>query len=277
VLWVLFSLPVGLGFAQGGGVKSLKLISISAICAVMSIVLRAVTLGWNGIGSFAGDFIHSFVAGYWFLWAYVALTLLAPILNAALEGERSAVNARVIPLFVLIFGWAFLTHVPGVKSLVPQTSGVGALSCLMMASVYLAARIIRLREYDRYLHGLKFWGVVGVSAIACAAGFSHYDSPFALIVAVGLFQFVRKLSLPEWLGRVVMWVAPSMFAVYILHQAYRGFGFVGLGMEIGNRIGVYSLGLQTFVAAVVVFTLCVAMDSLRRCTVLVFARGGAKK
>lgn len=63
----------------------------------------------------------------------------------------------------------------------------------------------------------------------------------------------------------------------ILHQTYRGFGFVGLGMEIENRIGVCSLGLQTFVAAFVVFILCVTLDSFRRCAVLVFARGRVKK
>lgn len=242
----------------------MKLIFTSAICAVMSIGLKIVTSGWQGFGTFAGDFLHSFAIGYWFLWAYVALMLLSPILNAALEGERKEVNARVIPLFVLIFGWAFLTHVPGVKLLVPHTAGVTALSCLMMAAVYLAARIIRLREYDRYLQGWKFWSIVGLSTVLCAAGFSHYDSPFALIVAVGLFQLVRKLKLPEWFGRIVLWIAPSMFAVYILHQTYRGLNFVGLGMRIGESMGISCAIIQTFVAAVIVFVSCVAIDGLRR-------------
>lgn len=247
-----------------GGVKSLKLIFTSAICSVMSIGLKVVTSGWHGFGAFAGDFLHSFVTGYWFLWAYVALMLLSPILNAALEDERKDVNARVIPLFILIFGWAFLTHVPGLKSLVPQTAGVTALSCMMMAAVYLAARLIRLREYDRYLQGWKFWSVVGFAIFACAAGFSHYDSPFALIVAVGLFQFIRKLRLPEWFGRIVLWIAPSMFAVYILHQTYSGFNFVGMGLRIGETMGITSAAVQTFVAAVIVFVSCVAIDGLRR-------------
>lgn len=251
------------GICSGVG-KSLKLIFTSAICAVMSIGLKVITSGWYDFGTFVGDFLHSFVTGYWFLWAYVALMLLSPILNAALEGGHSAVNARVIPLFVLIFGWAFLTHVPGVKSLVPQTSGVGALSCLMMAAVYLAARLIRMYEYDRYLQGWKFWSVVLISTVLCALGFSHYDSPFALIVAVGFFQFIRKLSLPRWFGRVVLWISPSMFAVYILHQTYRGFGFVGMGMSVGDSMGIASACIQTLVAAVVVFVSCVAVDSIRR-------------
>lgn len=249
---------------RSGGIKSLKLVFTSAICAVMSIGLKVVTSGWHGFGTFVGDFLHSFVTGYWFLWAYVALMLLSPILNAALEGERKDVNARVIPIFLLIFGWAFLTHIPGVKALVPHTAGVTSLSCLMMAAVYLAARLMRLREYDRYLQGWKFWSIVLVSLVMCAAGFSHNDSPFALIVAVGLFQFIRKLRLPEWFGRIVLWIAPSMFAVYILHQTYRGFGFVGYGMHVSERIGVPSTYLQTFIAAVVVFVSCVAIDGMRR-------------
>lgn len=258
------------GIRSGG--KSMKHILTSAICAVMSIGLKVVTSGWHGIGALVGDFLHSFVTGYWFLWSYVALMLLAPILNAALEGERKEVNARVIPLFVLIFGWAFLTHIPGVKSLVPNTSGVTALSCLMMAAVYLAARLIRLRGYDCYLHGWKFWSMVGISAIACTAGFSHYDSPFALIVAVGFFQLIRKLRLPEWLGRMILWIAPSMFAVYILHQTYRGFGFVGMGMRIGETMGISCAAIQTFVAAVIVFVSCVVLDGLRRGTGMLISR-----
>ena len=244
--------------------KSVKLIFASAICALISIGLKVMYSDWRGVGVHANDFLHSFVTGYWFLWAYVALMLISPILNAALEGDRKTVNARVVPFFVLIFGWAFLTHIPGVKSFVPQTSGVTALSCLMMAAVYLTARIIRLREYDRYLRGWKFWCVVGISAIVCAAGFSHYDSPLALIVAIGLFQLVRKLRLSECLSRVVLWVAPSMFAVYILHQTYRGFNFVSMGMRVGDSMGIASACIQTLVAAVVVFVSCVGVDGLRR-------------
>ena len=241
-------------------VKVFKLIGISAVCSMISVCIC------YRVGVIY-DFVYSFTKGYWFLWAYVALLIVSPILNAAIEGEKRIVNKRIIPLLAVVFIWSFMTHVPILKNYMPKTAGVSDLSFLMMSGVYIVARLIRERQYDRYLRGNLFWGAFIVSIVLCCLGFSHYDSIFSLIVAVGMFQIVRNIRMPIWLGRIVLLILPSVFPIYILHQTYKGFNFVKMGMDIGRILHGSHPFIQTFVAAVVVFWSCAAVDMARRSVV----------
>ncbi len=261
---------VGFVFISGwfgirpGWKKFARIIVLGATCAFLSVIIRNLSGGWSNPGGLVKDSLFSLITGYWFLWAYLGLMVLAPILDAAIAGDEKTVNRLVLPLFCMVYGWSFSTHIPIVKDYIPISSGVTALSCLTMSATYVAARLIRTRGYDRYMHGWKFWLAVFWAVIASAVGFSHYDSPFALIVAVGGFQAVRKIKLPHALQKAIVFIAPSMFSVYLLHQAYRGFGFVGLGMKLAEPIaGGFAL-FETFTAAIIVWMSCSAIDILRR-------------
>ena len=249
--------------------KCCRLIFIGVICALISIELNCLVSG--GMMRVV-DVLYACMKGYWFLWAYLALMMVSPLLNAALGGDESEVNKRIWPLLALVFGWAFLTHIPFIKCYVPTTAGVTALSFVTMAGVYVVARIIRQRRYDRYFASAWFWCVFVVSSVLCWLGFSHYDSVFALIVAVGVFQIVRKLQLPDIGSRIVLAISPSMFAVYLLHQTIHGFNFVEFGMKTGMTVFDDSSKCCTFVAAVVVFAGCVFLDLLRRLCVAMFTK-----
>ena len=190
--------------------------------------------------------------------------MLAPILNFALEGDNAIVGKRVLPLLVIVFVWSFLTHIPIIKSYIPSTSGVTALSFLTMAGIYIVARLMRIRRYDQQMNHWALLIAFVASVGLCCIGFSHYDSPCALIVAVGVFQIVRHVHLPKRLAGFILLISPSMFPVYILHQTYSGFGFVNMGMRAGAAIGISNLWLLTFFAALVVFVSCIATDLIRR-------------
>lgn len=45
-----------------------------------------------------------------------------------------------------------------------------------------------------------------------------YVSPLAIAVAFFGFSFVVNINLPKWIERVVCFVSPSMFGVYLLHE-----------------------------------------------------------
>ena len=243
--------------------KLVRMLGLGLTCSIISVLLRYVTGGWCGIVPAFKDVLCAFVKGYWFLWAYICLMALSPILNAAIDGNERTVNVRVIPLMVIIFGWAFLTHVPVVKNFIPTTAGVTASSCLMMSAVYIVARLVRCYKYDRFFHGWKFHAIIILSFVVCGIGFSHYDSVFSLVLSIGVFQMIRRIDIPEWFGRTVSFVSPSMFAVYLLHQTVHGYNFVEQGMLFARRVFDFAF-LETFLASIFVWTACVGVDLVRR-------------
>ena len=268
--WIYYLMrPCVVGFVFISGWFGLKLnvrkvaalLFTGATCAVIAVGMKIIICRDGRMA----EAIYSFVNGYWFLWAYLVLLLISPIINAALEGDRTVVNHRIFPLLLIVFGWSFLTHIPIIKGFVPASAGVTAQSFLMMVGVYAIARIVRDRGYDHYLRGGCFWFLVFCSIIMCALGFSHYDSPFALLVAIGAFQLVRKVNLPcGFFSIVILMISPSMFAVYILHQTFYGFQFVRYGMKVSGRIITSDAFFQTLCAAILVFFSCIALDICRR-------------
>lgn len=244
--------------------KFLRLIFLGFICAFFSVLINKIySAGSINTWIVLKDSYMSLVKGYWFLWAYIGLMALAPILNSAVEGEEKSVNTRVAPLLIMIFIGAFLSHIPVIKNYIPQSAGITSLSCLMMSAVYVVARVIQLRGYERYLYCKWFLILALISIISCYLGFSHYASPFGMIVAVFLFAIVRKIQIPKMFHGVIIFIAPSMFAVYLIHQAVHGFSFVREGMQIAATFSSSAI-LQTFIASVFVFITCLLVDLLRR-------------
>ena len=190
--------------------------------------------------------------------------LISPILNSIFEGNDKKIKNRVIPLFILILGWSFLTHIPIIKEYIPNTSGVDPLSCLTMSCIYVLARIIRMKEYDRYIKGYIFWSIFSISVIFCAIGFSHYDSIFSLIVVVGIFQIFNHFKFHNYISKLSLFIAPSMFSVYIIHQTYHGFDFINTSMRLVQRMSINNQYVQTLFAAIIVFFSCVVIDLPRR-------------
>ena len=79
---------------------------------------------------------------------------------------------------------------------------------------------------------------------------------------------LKNIKLNDCVGRAVTFLAPSMFSVYILHQCWRGLGFVKFGMSLSDMTSGCA-AIQTFLAAVVVFVTCIAIDIMfRRCVVM---------
>ncbi len=243
--------------------KILKLILLGFVCAFLSVLINSIYNGSVDILHVLKDSYLSLVKGYWFLWAYIGLMMLSPILNTAVEGSEKSVNLRILPLIIMIFLGAFLTHIPVIKNYIPQSAGITSLFCLMMAAVYVVARVIQLRGYERYLFCKWFLILALISVIFCYFGFFHYASPFGMIVAVFLFAIVRKIQIPKMFHGVIYFIAPSMFAVYLIHQAVHGFSFVREGMQIAAKFSSSAI-LQTFIASTFVLACCMFIDFIRR-------------
>lgn len=210
----------GIKFSWG---KVLQLIATAVICTGISFAGQLI-LGWP-LTEYG--FYEYIISGNWFLWAYVVLMMIAPLIDKALstvERPREALT-WAMPLLILVFGWNFLSGMPVVGRYLPHPSGFGTHTFLMMIGVYLAARLFRIFNIENRLLGLKLWVPLLASGALCAVGLSHYDSPVAFVFMATLFVVFKRKNFAR-VGNVAALLGPSMFSVYLLHWSPLGLQFL---------------------------------------------------
>ena len=148
---------------------------------------------------------------YWYFTAYFMLFLVSPLLNVAITYTPQKLFG-----FVLLISLFFLTVC---QSTVLCTNAFGTnsgYSFVWLAVLYCVGGYIG-----------KYGACV---LIVCGAEqiFSHYkeaihnrlaayNSPFVLLMAVGLLTAFAGLQLPKWMTKGVGWLAPLSFGVYLIH------------------------------------------------------------
>lgn len=109
--------------------------------------------------------IHMFRSA-WFLWAYVLMMALAPLVDRALEGGVGRGLQFLAPLFLTVFVWGFLSARPVLRDVLPITAGINAYSGLTLLGVYAGARVIRKVGFGGCLgRGRLLW--IGGGGVRC--------------------------------------------------------------------------------------------------------------
>ena len=161
---------------------------------------------------------------YWFVWAYLVLYIMAPILNAYIEKSDKQTLKRFLILFFVIQTVASIFTNNGFYK-----AGYDPLSFF---GLYLLARYFKLyiENKGKYLYLLIFSLCVLSNTIACFItpylGVNYetvfsicgsYVNPLNIIGALGLLLFFTKL---DFKSKAVNYVATSCFAVYLLHMHF---------------------------------------------------------
>lgn len=259
--YVLYSCVVGFVFISGWfGIdfkfrKLLRLWGVAFYAAFVAIVVSV----WGGMGDWRLS-VSDILRTNWFLNGYCVLMLLAPLVNLAVERRF---YSPVCCLLTLVFGWAFLTTVPGIKHCVPRAAGVADYSGLTLVGIYALARVIRVEEVETWLSTKMRTLVFVVSLTAVFCHLSAYASPFAFGLAAMAFLFVKGVQIPIWLERIAIWMAPSMFAVFLIHSNRLGFGLMARMEDMLCQAGL-PLELSLFLTGGIVFVVCFLMDCPRR-------------
>lgn len=245
--------------------KIAKLYGIAFWCAIMSVLGR-VYVDQNLPGGGVNIIVESWrqLTDYWFLHAYVFMMMLAPMVDSALESKRS-IRLWLMPLVLLCFGWslanAVLNSHPSIKWIIPNTPGLGAYTGLTLIGVYAVGRVYRLKR-DKIHPPHWAWAALAiVSLIGCVFELGHYNSPCSVVLAIVGFMVCEKIRMPEWLGCAVMFVAPSMFSVYLL-QTNRF--FIPKFAMISEGLISLPLPMRYFCTACIVFVICTMCDFGRR-------------
>lgn len=223
----------------------------------------------------------------WFGNAYLGLLVLAPILNAAEES-----------LIKMDKGWLFkswaLYAVMMVVSWLPlswfnidvKIIGWEAHSMNQLMFMYWTGRVLSQYQWTKKI---QVWKILIASIMLMAANFGWaiatgltrqsafwqsilvhnkiYNNPIVIALSVSVFLIFIRVGFPAFLKNACTFLGPSMFSVYLLHEASSHLVSVSLysrylvfyrGTDLTCRVCSVAL------TACLVFSICVIIDLIRR-------------
>lgn len=246
--------------------KVISLLLSSAWCLMVIVGIR---YSFNGTGWSCDVFCGC----DWFLWAYVLLMCFAPIFESVFSGQEKKV-ALVLPILFVVFIWSYMSMWPILKGRIPAPVGFSPRSFLTLIGIYLVARMMKIYNV---VSRLSIGWIIGIGVVSVGAtwvGFGHYNSVFALGVALSGFALFSRLTVPPLLGRIVFWCVPSLFPIYLLHANSLGFPLlvkVNAWFIDGCHVPLY---MGYFLTSLTVFGACLIVDLFRRCVVYGVQRSG---
>ena len=269
----------GIRFSWG---KVLRLHGVAAYAAIVC-ALYSMAGGNCSTGAFLQTAFNLW-KGFWFLHAYVLLMLVSPCINAAFESlSEGKLFSVALPLLAIPFCWSFAHDVPLLRRFVPDTEGLSAYSGLTFIGVYVAGRLARRFE-SRIVPNVKIL-LISISALTviCALGFGRYHSPFAMLLAACWF-FIFKLASPQLLHRIVVFMIPSVFPIYLFHS-HGAVGFPVIRqiqeflsrMTVGNDSSCLKVIAVWMSSAIIIFAGGLLLDLPRRMVVCLVARLTGRK
>lgn len=209
---------------------------------------------------------------YWFVYAYLVLYILSPVLNAFVERASKREFLGVLVGF-------FVVQTLGMKQLASLYQyGYGTLSFI---GLYLLARYLRLYVVDRlktpkvfFLLGYVCCALVQLSLLLYVASTGDYEwmhefnqfstnytNPLTILGSCFLLLFFSRLNFQS---RVINWLAAGSLSVYILHQCLLVRPvYKEVVQHLYNENSLLLFGLFTLLFLMGVYLVAVLVDQLR--------------
>lgn len=210
--------------------------------------------------------------GYWFVYAYLMLYLLSPVLNAFVERATQREFLGVLAAF-------FIVQTLGMR----QLSGIfdHGYSTLSFIGLYLLARYLRLYVAHRETvpNVVLLLGYVGCAMLQliimlliavggdkeCLHEFNqistNYTNPLIIIGAAFLLLFFSRLN---FTSRIINWLAAGSLSVYVFHQNLLARPvFKETVQHLHSEHGALAFAGLTFLFLVGVYLMAVLIDQLR--------------
>lgn len=188
--------------------------------------LIAVVLGFSvfSISHLLDNMFVFLVHGNWFFVSYLALYMLAPILNAYIEKvEVRQLGWMVLAFYAFqtIFGWIF-------KNCIEFSQGLTFVSFmgLYLLGAYLRRTTLNCFRWKASINLMVYVGVgllcVGISMLSNYIGFSKdiysYISPLQILQTIYLFLFFKKLTIRSQYDKMILFFSSSAFAALLMHS-----------------------------------------------------------
>lgn len=221
-----------------------------------------------------------FSGEYWFISAYIALYLLAPIMNILLNKlTKNQFRYLVIMLLIML----------GVVKLFFNPSGIFAAGMLPVLMMYIIGAYIKkfvdIKPKKQYFIKYVLLTIIFVliyilvSVVSMAITneglyrafrrflieFREYNSILIVIMTIFIFMKFKTMTIKSKLfSKLITVIAPSVFAIYVIHQSINIRDTMWLHMGIMDYAN--SWGLLPYILGCIlgVFVACLAIDLLRR-------------
>lgn len=248
--------------------------SVAVSCVFFAIVPESRT-----ISEAVSMFLPILRGRYWFFTAYFVTMLVSPVLNHIIQTLSRRQFKLLLAVLFLIFG---VIPVASLGYDVLRISGGNHFS--WMIALYLIGGYLRVHGLPErrpciYLGGyflLSFaqlayqFGMRAVGLGAWSGLFLTCVSPLVVGEAVCLFQCFKamgtKLSAESFLGKLIQFGTPGVYAVYVIHV--HPLIFWNKDLIAAFRPWDSWNGLQAFGAVIVtalgVFVLCILLDAVRQ-------------
>ncbi len=217
---------------------------------------------------------------YWFFTAYVVMFLLGAGIKSGLE-HTDARTDKALAIIVFIS----FSLLPTVTFQHSAWGLGGGYSGLWLTVVFFYGCLIKKYSLDSKTHRLVWFGIYIICAIIswgikigveyAVGGFYNFDmpiqyiTPLYLIGSMALFMSFVKLKLHHVTERVIAFITPAIFGVYLIHdndfvRAYLVKGTVGNGNFAFLSHYPYPLMVLGMIGcAIGILIVCVCIDHLR--------------
>lgn len=160
-------------------------------------------------------FSHS---NWWFIKCYVALFLIAPVLNKAAQnlGRKEFITVIVLLTFLNIYlGYYWHQH---------NSDGYNLVQFIYVYLIGAFLRRFPLKRLDRkysmilYISGALLWSLISILSVKWRVPHwvpFYYNNPLVILAAVGLFVFMTQIEIRSV---AVNTIASSVLAAYLIQD-----------------------------------------------------------
>lgn len=239
----------------------------SAVCLIMAIAIWKVP----GIPVLQA-FVFNIASG-WFPKSYLALFILAPVVNCYIRDKNEKELLRYIGIFYL------LSTIGGyVLRFEDFNEGMSAISLLglYLIGAYLRKTTLSLFHLKARYDLIAYLGL-GAFLVAASICLMHigiskspygFLNPIVIVMSVYLFLFFKKIEIKD--NKVINFLSASAFSVYLFHCNPLCFGEIcKVWSWINNNHGAFTSLLLAFLSFVAIYLFCVLIDRIR---ILIYAK-----
>ena len=226
---------------------------------------------------------------YWYFTGYFALFFLMPLINRGVTAmTRAEAKRTVIGVLAVISCLSVLPYINLKSAFIAEdifhlNSGM---SLMWLAVMYVVGACVKAHGLGRDIAPWKLWAALAASALTAWCFkltveqkiapetrelidpnvLLYYHSPAMVIAALSLLLlFARRRTLPPRLGRVVRFIVPSAFSIYLIHEH----SMVRSGLIAGQLAPLAGdapllMLLKVLLGAVLIYLACLLLDLLRR-------------
>lgn len=239
--------------------KFVRLWGVIALYSVVSLVIGRCCFGMS---------VPFRITGGWYGNTYLCLMLVVPLLNAGIEGLIAKGRKTAWLAWCGFAAVMWINWLSGNSYIGLVAYDIGPFSLVQMVFVYFTVRLVRLTnvaEMVRVKHLLTAILVFFACAIVMPASRTNYIAPYTIVMAIAmLLLFEKYVRVPNWLEKVCVWAAPSMFGVYLLHDV-TSFGkmFYRAPMSLMIDLAVPSY-VVVILCAIICFCVCFSIEFVRK-------------